>query len=100
MTNVLKNSWIKVGLSTCGIAAGAGEVFTILNDEAKKKNINIPITQCGCVGMCSVEPLVEVCVEGLPTVMYGNVDRDTALKILDKHVIGKRLVNDHIINLS
>ena len=88
--------WIKVGLSSCGIAAGADEVFKFFVEEVKKRNLQIEIKKCGCAGACYAEPLVEVSVAGLPTVIYGAVNKDVATKILEKHVISKMLVNDCI----
>jgi len=47
---------IKVGMASCGIAAGAGEVMDYL-----KENINdIEIVETGCIGHCYAEPLVEI----------------------------------------
>jgi (2Fe-2S) ferredoxin len=96
----MSKDWIKVGLSTCGIAAGAQDVFNAFKDEAQKRNMDIEIKRCGCAGNCSAEPLVQVRVEGMPIVTYGRVDTKTAIKILDKHVNGKRLVNDHIYTVE
>lgn len=93
-------NYIRVGLSTCGIAAGADEVFATLVEEAKKRNIQIEIKKCGCVGMCFAEPLVEVAVEGLPPVIYGKVNKEIASKIMEKHVAGKILVNEYIFDLK
>jgi NADP-reducing hydrogenase subunit HndB len=93
-------NWIKVGMSTCGIAAGADVVFATLLEESRKRNIQIEIKKCGCLGMCYAEPLVEVSVEGLPAVVYGKVDKEVAIKILEKHVCGKLLVNDNIFDFS
>lgn len=93
-------NWIKIGFSTCGIAAGAQEIYDVLCEEARKHNADVMIKKCGCVGMCSAEPMVEVCVKGLPRVFYGKVDRETAIKIVEKHVCGKLLVNDHICDLK
>jgi len=95
-----KRDWIKVGMSTCGVAAGAEEVYKTLVEESQKRNIQIDIKKCGCLGMCYAEPLVEVSVEGLPCVIYGRVDKETAIKILEKHVCAKLLVNDSIYDLS
>jgi (2Fe-2S) ferredoxin len=94
------NNYIRVGMSTCGIAAGADEVFITLVEEAKKRNLSIEIKKCGCVGMCFAEPLVEVAVEGLPPVIYGKVNKEIAVKILEKHVAGKILVNEYIFDLK
>ena len=93
-------NWIKVGMSTCGIAAGADEVYATFVDEIKKRNIQIAVKKCGCLGMCHAEPLVEVCVEGMPTVIYGRVNKEIAVKILDKHVNSKALLNDYIFDLE
>ncbi|MEI7905002.1 MAG: (2Fe-2S) ferredoxin domain-containing protein [Candidatus Firestonebacteria bacterium] len=89
-------NWIKVGMSTCGIAAGADEVYKTLVEEAKKRNIEVTVKKCGCAGKCYAEPLVEVNVEGAPRVTYGKVTKEVALSILEKHVRNKKLVNDYI----
>ena len=88
--------WIKVGMSSCGIAAGADVVFNFFVEEVKKRNLQIEIKKCGCAGACYAEPLVEVSVEGMPTVIYGAVNKEVVTKILEKHVISKMLVNDCI----
>jgi NADP-reducing hydrogenase subunit HndB len=93
-------NYIRVGMSTCGIAAGAEEVFATFVEEAKKRNIQIDIKKCGCVGMCFAEPLVEVAVEGLSPVIYGKVNKETAVKIMEKHVAGKMLVNEYIFDFK
>jgi NADP-reducing hydrogenase subunit HndB len=94
------SNYIRVGMSTCGIAAGADEVFKTLVEEAKKRNIQIDIKKCGCLGMCFAEPLVEVAVEGLAPVVYGRVNKESAVKIMEKHVAGKMLVNDSIFDFK
>jgi len=93
-------NFIRVGMSTCGIAAGALDVFNTLLDEAKKRNIQIDIKKCGCLGMCYAEPLVEVNIEGLPPVVYGRVNKEIATKIMEKHVAGKMLVNEYIFDFK
>jgi (2Fe-2S) ferredoxin len=92
-------NWIRVGYSTCGIAAGAKEVLDVLLEEAKAHSIDIEIKKCGCVGLCSAEPLVEVNVEGAPRVFYGKVNKDVAHRIMDEHVSQKKLVENHIYEI-
>ena len=92
-----KTNWIKVGMSTCGIAAGAGEVYDTLIEEIKRRNLGVDVFKTGCLGMCYIEPLVEVCIDGVPHVVYGNVDKKAALGIVDKHLCGKRVMNDHLV---
>jgi (2Fe-2S) ferredoxin len=93
------SSWILVGMSACGIAAGSEEVFNTLVDEVKKRNIPIEVKKCGCIGMCYAEPLVEVKVEGLPIVTYGKVSKEIVLRILEEHVAAKMLLNDNIFSI-
>jgi NADP-reducing hydrogenase subunit HndB len=92
--------WIKVGMSTCGIAAGAQQTFETLRNQVKQKNLPVRVERCGCAGQCYAEPLVEVAVNGVPQVVYGRVDVETAVKIIEQHVIGKSLVSEHIYSVK
>ena len=91
---------IRVGLSTCGIAAGADKVFTVLKEEVAKRNLAINVERCGCVGQCYAEPLVEVAVAGLPQVTYGQIDEKDAVVIIERHVCNKKLLQDRIYKIS
>jgi (2Fe-2S) ferredoxin len=88
--------YIKVGMSTCGIAAGAEEVYNTLLAEIKKRGLPVKVSKCGCIGMCYAEPLVEIKVAGLPVIRYGRVNKAVALDIVEKHLLEKQLVNGHI----
>ena len=92
-----KDTQIIVGMGTCGIAAGAKDAldaFVQELDDCELKNVRV--TQTGCMGLCYVEPTVEVIVPGMPDVIYGKVDAEVARKIVRKHIINKALVNDHV----
>jgi NADH:ubiquinone oxidoreductase subunit F (NADH-binding)/(2Fe-2S) ferredoxin len=82
---------IKVGLSTCGIAAGAEPVFSALTATVKDRGLDWKVARTGCAGMCSMEPLVEVALPGQPPVMYGEVTPEFASKIADAIAAGKPL---------
>ncbi len=91
-----KKSSIAVGMSACGLAAGAEEVYQTFIEEVKKRNLPVEVAKSGCAGMCYAEPMVEVRVEGLPPVTYGRVTKEIAREILERHVMGKTLLNDYI----
>ena len=78
---------VKVGMSTCGIAAGAVPVFDTLVAQAQSKGLSLAISRTGCAGMCSREPLVEVRLPGQTPVMYGYVDVDLARRIIEEHLL-------------
>jgi NADP-reducing hydrogenase subunit HndB len=48
--------------------------------------------------MCYSEPSVEVIVPGMPAVIYGSVDADVAKEIIQKHIIGKHLLEGRILD--
>ena len=94
-----KDVQVIVGMGTCGIAAGAKTAFDVFVEELDKAGMqNVAIRQTGCMGLCHSEPTVEVLVPGMPTVVYGKVDADTARKIVNQHVVRKLLVNDHVFD--
>ncbi|MCA9871794.1 MAG: (2Fe-2S) ferredoxin domain-containing protein, partial [Anaerolineae bacterium] len=52
--------YITVGMSTCGIAAGARETLDAVEKELARRGMQAVVTPVGCVGMCSYEPMVEL----------------------------------------
>ncbi len=92
-----KETLVIVGMGTCGIAAGAKDVLDTMIEELKKAgNDNVIIKQAGCMGLCHVEPTVEVRVPGIPNTIYGNVDVKVAKEIVHLHIIDGKLVNKHV----
>jgi NADP-reducing hydrogenase subunit HndB len=92
-----KDIQVIVGMGTCGIAAGAKDTFATLVDELTEKGLtNVLIRQTGCMGLCHSEPTVEVIAPDMPAIIYGNVDSATAKEIVEKHIVGKQLVDSKI----
>jgi NADP-reducing hydrogenase subunit HndB len=92
-----KDVRIVVGMGTCGIAAGAKKTLDAFIEELDKRNLkNVTVKQTGCMGNCNVEPTVEIFMPDMPTTLYGNVSADTARKIIQKHILDKTLLDDHI----
>ncbi len=69
---------VKVGMASCGIAAGAGAVM----DELKKYAGALPVTAVGCIGHCYAEPVVEVELTDNTSVFYSKVTAAMAKNIL------------------
>jgi len=94
-----KSIHIIVGMGTCGIAAGAKEALNVFLGEAyTRKMDNVVVKQTGCMGLCHAEPTVEVKMEGMPDTLYGKVDASVARKIVNLHLLGGKLVNDHVFD--
>ena len=91
---------VTVGMGTCGIAAGARETMLAIIDELKKRQqLDVTITETGCVGLCAKEPIVEVQIPGEPKVAYGNVDAARARQIVVSHLVNRKIVDDWVINI-
>jgi NADP-reducing hydrogenase subunit HndB len=89
---------ILIGMATCGLAAGAKEVYEAMEDEIKNKELNnVHIKQVGCLGYCFGEPMVEVCVPGQDPVVYSNVDEKKGREIIKKHIEKGQKLEEGII---
>lgn len=64
---------ISVGMATCGLATGAGEVFSALEKEIQEASLDITLSKTGCLGFCQMEPLVDVWVPGMPRLTFKQV---------------------------
>ena len=88
---------IKVGMATCGIAAGARPVLTALLDEAEKRQLhNVSISQTGCIGLCRLEPIVEV-FKGGQKYTYVPMTPEKANKVIAEHVVNGTPVAEYLI---
>jgi len=88
---------IIVGMGTCGIAAGAREILKAVLTEIDKRNMDVRVTQTGCIGMCEKEPLIDVKLPGKERITYGNLAVSDISKIITEHVINGNVVQDLVI---
>lgn len=89
---------VVVGMATCGIAAGARPVLLEFLEETKKRNLNdVIITQTGCIGLCRLEPIVEVFMPGEEKVTYVKMSPEKAKQVVVEHLVNGQVVNDYVI---
>ncbi len=94
-----KDYRVVVGMATCGIAAGARPVLTTLVEEAAKEtDLSCIITQTGCIGMCTLEPIVEVYDKNGTKTTYCKVTPAVATRILKEHIKNDHIVNEFVID--
>lgn len=92
---------VVVHMGTCGIAAGARTVMTVLIKELESRDLHdIILTTSSCAGLCSREPMVTVEVKDQPPVKYVNLTPDKAKEILEKHVVGGEIVNEYALSVG
>ena len=93
-----ESEWIKVGMSTCGIAAGAGKVMKVMTEELKVRGIkDAEIKMTGCIGVCRYEPLVEVFDENNSRTTYVNMDEEKGRRVIAEHIVNNRVCSDLVI---
>ena len=90
---------IKVSMATCGIAAGAKDIYTALQEIIDREKINVSLVQTGCMGYCYAEPTIEVHSPGKNPVIFGHMDK-SKLDSLITGYIGQGVIPDDITLIS
>ena len=92
---------IVVGMATCGIAAGARPVMNAFLEEVNKRGLgNVTVTQTGCIGMCRLEPIVEVMMPGEEKVTYVKMTEEKVARVVAEHIINKQPVVEFTIGAA
>ncbi len=74
---------VVVGLGSCGIAAGASKVYNELKKEIENRKLDIDLKITGCVGMCHLEPIVDIYDDEGNLDRYVRVSSEKAINLLD-----------------
>ena len=89
---------VVVGLATCGIAAGARPVMAAFVEEINKRQLqNVTVSQTGCIGLCRLEPIVEVYMPGKEKVTYCKVKPEQVARIVSEHIVNGNPVVEYTI---
>ena len=87
-----------LGMATCGIAAGARPVMLEFIEELKRRGIeNATVSQTGCVGVCRLEPIVEVYVKGQEKVTYVHMTPEKVARVVNDHIVNGRPVEEYTV---
>lgn len=89
---------VVVGMATCGIAAGARPVLTAFVEEVNRRGLkDVVVTQAGCVGMCKLEPIVEVFQPGKEKVTYVKMTPEKVSRIVTEHLVNGSPVTEYTV---
>ena len=92
---------IVIGMATCGIAAGARPVMLKFMDEIQTRGLqNVTVSQTGCIGMCRLEPMLDVLVPGKEKVTYVKVKPEMVSRIVAEHIVNGRPVQEYTIGAA
>ena len=92
---------VVIGMATCGIAAGARPVMLSFMDEIQKRGLqHVTVSQTGCIGMCRLEPMVDVIVPGQEKVTYVHMTPEKVGRVVAEHIVNGRPVEEYIIGAA
>jgi NADP-reducing hydrogenase subunit HndB len=90
---------LTVHMGTCGIAAGARDVVSMLMSEIEKSGANnVSLRQAGCAGLCDQEPMLTLLDKTGREYRYGRLDRNKVVDIVREHVQGGTPVTRLLVN--
>jgi NADH:ubiquinone oxidoreductase subunit F (NADH-binding) len=78
---------IVVGTATCGRAAGSMKLLETINNEIKRLNIDVDVTEVGCIGLCFAEPLVDIIKPNKPRITYGRLTTNKITSLMHDYLI-------------
>ena len=90
---------IRIGLGSCGIAAGGNKVLARLKEQLEDKNLDIDVESTGCIGVCFLEPLMDV-VEEDAVYTYGGVTPEMVGEIVESHIVNGKPVEKYMVYTS
>ena len=90
---------VVVGMATCGIAAGARPVLNALVEGVNKEGLTekVTVSQTGCIGICQLEPIVEVFEPGKEKITYVKMTPEQAARVIEEHLKNGNVVNEYTI---
>ena len=96
-----ENIRVVVGMATCGIAAGARPVMMAFMDEINKRGLShVTVSQTGCIGMCRLEPMVDVYMPGKEKVTYVHMTPEKVGRVVAEHIVNGRPVTEYTIGAT
>ena len=70
-----------LGYGSCGIASGANDVLASLNEAFA--GTELKVEKVGCNGLCFAEPIVEVITDSGESILYGRLNKESALEFAE-----------------
>ena len=78
---------IYVGAGTCGLGAGAAATMQAIREFLAARSISVTIVEVGCIGLCAVEPIVDIKLPGKNRVSFKEVTHDRIGLLLESVLV-------------
>ncbi|MCG3136557.1 MAG: NADP-reducing hydrogenase subunit HndB [Phycisphaerae bacterium] len=91
---------ITVHMGTCGIAAGARDLLTVLMNELQQNQVTyVSVTQTGCAGLCDQEPMITITDKNGSTFRYGRLSKAKVGEVVRGHVLRGQPMVEYLIKI-
>jgi NADH:ubiquinone oxidoreductase subunit F (NADH-binding)/(2Fe-2S) ferredoxin len=88
---------IAIGMGTCGLAAGAMTIKDAAEKWAAAHEVDLEIMPTGCLGLCQVEPIMDVFTGDGNRLSFGSVKHEEVGFILDEVLIRNHYAIDGLL---
>lgn len=88
---------ILVGQGSCGIASGAKKTAAEFEKQIQEKSLNVKVDVTGCIGICYLEPIVDVYDDENNLTRYVKVQPEMVSEIVESHLVGGKAVEAYKI---
>ena len=90
---------VVVGMATCGIAAGARPVLNAFVEAVAAEGLSekVRVSQTGCIGLCQLEPIVEIYEAGTDKITYIKMTPEKAKEVVENHLKGGKVVTEYTV---
>lgn len=85
---------VVVGYGSCGIAAGARDVYNKFSELLPNALPEAQLSITGCNGSCHFEPIVDIHIPDQGWLCYGLVSPDKVEKIIQEHLVNRKPINE------
>jgi NADH:ubiquinone oxidoreductase subunit F (NADH-binding)/Pyruvate/2-oxoacid:ferredoxin oxidoreductase delta subunit/(2Fe-2S) ferredoxin len=87
---------IYVGTGSCGLVAGAAKTLSAIRKFLALNEIRATVVECGCIGFCSEEPIVDIHLPGKTRISFRKVTEDAVDSIFSA-IFNRSVDEDHVL---
>ncbi len=91
---------ILIGQGSCGIASGAKKTAAEFEKQIEQKGLDICVDVTGCIGICYLEPIVDIIDDKKKITRYVKVQPNMVAEIVESHLIQGKAVSQYKIPKS
>jgi len=99
--SILRNDKIEepviyIGAGTCGLGAGAGKTLEAVKKYITEKGIRAKVIETGCIGLCAVEPIMDIQLPDYNRISFQNLTEDKVESLLD-NIFQLKVKNENVL---